>query len=128
MLNADQRRFRLRLGFLLLFLFPAAWILKFFSPGIPVSVCLFKTITGKPCPFCGLTRAFSQALHGEFQKAFDFHPLWWLAVLLILCSIIILLYEGFTGNDRISVRLRPVQNFSWIFIFFAVITLIVRCF
>lgn len=128
MLDPGQRRFRLRLGFLMLLLFPAAWVFKYLYQGFPVTVCFFKTITGKPCPFCGLTRAFSQALHGNFQKAFEFHPLWWLSVLLILCAIIVLLYEGFTGNDRISTRLRAGQNFYWIFIFFAVMTLIVRWF
>lgn len=128
MLDPGQRRFRLRFGFLMVFLFPAVWVFKYLYPSFPVTICFFKTVTGKPCPFCGLTRAFSQALHGNFQKAFEFHPLWWLSILLILCAIIVLLYEGFTGNDRISKRLRAGQNFSWIFIIFAVITLIVRCF
>ena len=44
------------------------------SDGAGVPLCLFKALTGLPCPGCGLTRAFSSLLHGQFAKAYAFHP------------------------------------------------------
>jgi hypothetical protein len=128
MLVRKQRNLRFSYGFLLLLIFPIAWVYKYYYIRLPVSVCLFKTVTGIPCPFCGLTRAFTHSIHGDFQKAFVFHPLWWLAALILLCFIIILFYEGFTGSDLLVARLRVGQNFFWVFIVFAVITVITRFF
>jgi len=42
------------------------------DPG-PV-LCLFRRVTGVPCPACGLTRAASLAAHGRFVDAFALHP------------------------------------------------------
>jgi len=44
-----------------------------FSSKIPL--CLFHSITGMPCPFCGMTRAFLAIGQLKFIKAFYFHPL-----------------------------------------------------
>ncbi|MBI3921066.1 MAG: DUF2752 domain-containing protein [Armatimonadetes bacterium] len=42
--------------------------------GLPVNLCLFKWITGVPCPGCGLTRSVTCLSHGHFAAAFHFHP------------------------------------------------------
>ncbi|MFA5271706.1 MAG: DUF2752 domain-containing protein [Candidatus Omnitrophota bacterium] len=44
-----------------------------FSPKI--QLCFFHSITGIPCPFCGMTRAFLAIGQLNFVKAFGFHPL-----------------------------------------------------
>ncbi|MHC5038921.1 MAG: DUF2752 domain-containing protein [Planctomycetota bacterium] len=36
--------------------------------------CLFRALTGAPCPLCGLTRSFVSLSHGDFKAAFLFHP------------------------------------------------------
>ncbi|HLX63447.1 MAG TPA: DUF2752 domain-containing protein [Planctomycetota bacterium] len=41
-------------------------------PHIPM--CSFKTMTGRPCPGCGLTRAFCAISHGRVGEAFYFNP------------------------------------------------------
>ncbi|GEM_PF-802293 len=41
--------------------------------GLPC--CLFKELTGLPCPFCGLTRSFVSLGHGRIEDAFKYHLL-----------------------------------------------------
>jgi Protein of unknown function (DUF2752) len=38
------------------------------------SVCLFKEVTGLPCPSCGTTRSLLLLLHGEVSAAFMTNP------------------------------------------------------
>ncbi len=42
--------------------------------GLP-SICLWRTVTGIPCPGCGGLRSLVCCAHGEWIRAFDFHPL-----------------------------------------------------
>ena len=39
------------------------------------SVCLFRNVTGLPCPFCGSTRSVGHILQGEFSHALYSNPL-----------------------------------------------------
>ncbi len=39
------------------------------------SVCPFYSITGLPCPGCGLTRAFVCLGHGQIRQSLHWHPL-----------------------------------------------------
>ena len=48
--------------------------------------CVFKGVTGMPCPGCGMTRACSAILQGEFSTAWRYHPF---SFLLIGLSILI---------------------------------------
>lgn len=36
--------------------------------------CLFRFVTGLPCPGCGGTRAFTAVLQGDLIHAFFYHP------------------------------------------------------
>ncbi|HEX2641896.1 MAG TPA: DUF2752 domain-containing protein [Thermoanaerobaculia bacterium] len=38
-------------------------------------VCLFRRLTGIPCPGCGMTRAFAHLAKGEWEAAWISHPL-----------------------------------------------------
>jgi len=38
------------------------------------SLCIFKAVTGKPCPGCGMTHAFIHISQFEFIKAFHENP------------------------------------------------------
>lgn len=40
-----------------------------FSPGS----CPFLTVTGLPCPGCGLTRSCACLLRGQFRQSLDYH-------------------------------------------------------
>lgn len=39
-----------------------------------IQICAFKQMTGRPCPGCGLTRAFCAISHGRMLDAFFFNP------------------------------------------------------
>ena len=40
-----------------------------------VTVCPFALITGMACPGCGMTRAASSLVRGDFSTALGYHPL-----------------------------------------------------
>lgn len=42
---------------------------------LPFTVCLFKALTGLPCPACGSTRAAGHLAHADFTGALAMNPL-----------------------------------------------------
>jgi len=62
---------------------PFGWI----EQGPPI--CMFKLMTGMPCPGCGLTRSVVALLHGDLTTSLHFHPLGVLFVLLVLVLAIV---------------------------------------
>ena len=42
---------------------------------LPVSLCVFKAVSGWPCPTCGSTRALGRLLAGDLIGALDMNPL-----------------------------------------------------
>lgn len=46
----------------------------FSEPGL----CIFRRITGIPCPSCGMTRSYLALFSGNLKSAFLMHPLFWL--------------------------------------------------
>lgn len=49
--------------------------------------CLFKELTGVPCPGCGCTRAFLCLLRGEVGQALWYNPL---VIVLIIFALVLL--------------------------------------
>ena len=62
------------------------WVI--FSENLPISACLFKTITGYPCPGCGGTRAAYALLHGDWLGALLINPLSCLLILFYLLMLV----------------------------------------
>lgn len=54
------------------------------------TLCPVYRILGFPCPTCGMTRAWTEALQGHLKEAFAMHPLFLLAPFLLLTLV---LYE-----------------------------------
>lgn len=51
--------------------------------------CPIKFITGISCAGCGMSRAWIAFLQLDMEKAFEYHPLFWLppiAVIVLLCK------------------------------------------
>lgn len=46
------------------------------------TTCLFRLLTGICCPACGMTRAWTSFLNGDIEKAFYYHPLFWLVIII----------------------------------------------
>ncbi len=76
--------------------------------------CVFKALTGIPCPTCGSTRSIVYLSHGDVISAFLMNPLVGLcaagAVLLLFYSIITLAFHAprigvlFTEKEKDQVR------------------------
>ena len=49
-----------------------------------LSLCGFLWLTGRPCPFCGITRGVSCLLKGDIALALTLHPLSPLALVALL--------------------------------------------
>jgi hypothetical protein len=112
---------KLLLGLSLLATFPVAWVISpFVIAPSDVTVCFFKSLTNRDCPFCGLTRALASAMHGNFQAAFAFHPFWWLAAMLIAGTGIVAMRDGLAGGNQLE-RLRGRTKFLDFYIVLALI-------
>ncbi len=64
----------------------ASVYLLIFEPGKSgfFLVCPFRKLTGFTCPGCGSTRALHRLIHGDIIAAFQFNPLFILALPLML--------------------------------------------
>ena len=90
--------------------------------------CVFKAITGIPCPTCGSTRAVILLSHGHLESAFRMNPatgaVFVTALLAFLCRLIVLAFDlpgihiGFSGREknlvRISVVLALLLNWAYV--------------
>ena len=86
--------------------------------------CIFKKLSGLSCPGCGMTRAWLSFLKGDIGKAFYYHPLFWMMIVIpaitlirkrisdslfkgiLICCIVLLmvcyLIRLFGGSDIVS--------------------------
>ena len=47
------------------------------------NTCIFKRVTGLPCPSCGTIHSVVSILHGNFRKALSENPLGFVGILLV---------------------------------------------
>ena len=50
--------------------------------------CIFRMMTGAPCPGCGMTRAWLAALRLDFAAAFAYHPLFWVVPIAFVLAFV----------------------------------------
>ena len=67
-----------------------------FSIALTGATCVLRTITGIPCPGCGLTRATLALIRFDWPEAFRFHPMVFLLWPFLLCFAILLLLKKTT--------------------------------
>ena len=72
---------------------PGLFLLIFISLVLAVWVmmgwpCLLRSVTGIPCPGCGLSRAWLAVLRLDFAAAFQHHPMFWSIPLLAMYLLV----------------------------------------
>lgn len=50
--------------------------------------CVFRLMTGIPCPGCGMTRAWLAALRFDFSAAIAYHPLFWAVPIALVLAFV----------------------------------------
>jgi hypothetical protein len=79
-------------------------------PWLPTTIgppCPLRTVTGVPCPFCGMTRGVTALVHGQLSNAFWFNP----GAFLVVAMALVLL---------VAWRWQRVRIPMWaVFVFFA---------
>lgn len=65
------------------------------------SPCLFRAITGFPCPACGSTRSIVAVLRGEMQEALLLNPLGFLGIALLIVIPLWLISDLVRGSDSL---------------------------
>lgn len=78
------------------------WIflnLNYFPDAKGHEVCLFKIVSGIPCPSCGSTRSVMNLLKGNWLQGLNINPLGILILLFMLVVPFWLLYDVVVGKD-----------------------------
>jgi len=73
------------------------------------NVCIFKNITGIPCPSCGTTRSVLAILKGNVIDSIDQNPLGLVMVLLLTVFPIWILIDLVLGKNSFQIFYRYVE-------------------
>jgi hypothetical protein len=85
----------------------ACWFaLVMTRPEVRVPLCVFKQITGWPCPTCGTTRAVLAALRADVPGAFAMNPL---MTVMAMAAGAYLVYAAIVVGFRLP-RFRPLPS------------------
>ena len=76
-----------------------------------VDLCLFRRLTGYPCPTCGSTRGVLHILQGDIPAAWAFNPL--LFTVLAVAGALLAVRVAFGRAVRIRLT-RGEQRIAWI--------------
>jgi hypothetical protein len=71
------------------------------------SLCVYYNLSGTICPGCGTTRAFSNILHMNLQRAIEYNPVFTLGIapvclFLFLQDTIVIIYRRIFKTKTIS--------------------------
>lgn len=57
--------------------------------GLPLpSACIFRSVTGIPCPGCGLLRSMVSGMHGDVAGSLGYHRLGWLTLFYVFLQFL----------------------------------------
>ncbi|WP_088893259.1 DUF2752 domain-containing protein [Leptolyngbya ohadii] len=87
----------------------------FYNHGYRISwlVCPLRSLTGIPCPFCGMTRSLMAAARGNFVEAIDYHAFGVLLVGVLLLAVLHWLTELGTGRRVRTFYGRWIRDRRW---------------
>ncbi len=82
--------------------------------------CIFRAVTGIPCPLCGMTTAFAQASRGNLPAAFEANPLGPAAFAGVVVTVVLLglsLLPGMVAVRRIVEAVQGIEFARWVLLF-----------
>jgi len=85
---------------ILIIIFTGSIIIE--NPDLPFGICIFKTITGLPCPSCGMTHSFVSIGHLRIVEAFFYNILGPFLYLLMITGIVLCIAEIYL--DRLIIQ------------------------
>jgi hypothetical protein len=74
-------------------------------------LCLFKNLTGMPCPSCGITRSIIQLYHGHFTESLLINPLGLMASFILLVAPVWIGFDLMRGKETLVVNYRRTERF-----------------
>lgn len=75
-----------------------------FSDSLEESKCFHQVWFSRPCPGCGMTRAFYNTLHMNFSKALSFNPSIILFIFYLIVELLFRLRQtGFNSKFRLII-------------------------
>lgn len=87
-----------------------AWALSKYAEHSDFTPCLFKNITGIPCPSCGSTRSVLSLVKGNFFNAILINPLGVIIAVSMLLLPLWLLYDLILKKDTLYINYKLFEK------------------
>jgi hypothetical protein len=82
------------------------------TDGIGFDICAFHRMTDLACPGCGMTRGLTSITHGDFGRAWRFHPFAFAFYPLLALAALSALVPALRGPRAPSERVEEILNRS----------------
>lgn len=103
------------------------WIVWHLCGSVPSYIgCPFKSVTGIPCPSCGMTTGVLSHLSGHHKEGFLSHPLAFIMIIMMCAVIIMAISDAISGRKRLfEYYLKVEKSFQnkWVVIVFTIFIL-----
>lgn len=102
----------------------------FFSKNIHFGLCIFKNVTGIPCPSCGTTRAIQLILHGKIIESLYMNPFGIIVAVLMTAAPLWILYDAITQKESFLFFYKKSEEairIKWLSIVLIILVLINWC-
>ncbi len=74
------------------------------------SVCLFKEVTGLPCPSCGTTRSLLLLIRGQFRESFMMNPFGMVLALALVVIPLWIMVDTISRSDSFYRRYVQMEH------------------
>jgi hypothetical protein len=72
--------------------------------------CMFKNLTGVPCPSCGVTRSILQLYHGQFAEAIMINPLGLIAAVMLVVVPLWIVYDVVRNSQSMATYYKKTER------------------
>lgn len=74
------------------------------------TLCVFKNITGIPCPSCGTTRSIISLLQGNLLEGLYFNPIGLLGLCILIVMPFWLLWDALKQNNSLIIWYKKIET------------------